>query len=277
MQTKIAVRHQFHDVEIVSCEYQGVPVVLASQVGSALGYVDPSKVAENISGKWADEFVEGTDYFRLGAAEVAALRDVTPGLGVTPKTVNLLLLTPSGADLVAIHSRTKRAVEFRRWLVGEVLPAHRRGDLPDPMLGARIASLESIVAGLATTLDLVKMLTALPTTALTVEAPRVPSGSLRSGDIAATLGVKRGLVRKAINEVRKAWGEIGIPGSQVGRFAGPGRMTRWYSPGEVALVREELRTMGVGIGDVLDLFGPDPKPEPPKPAPRKRKSRRKVS
>lgn len=118
-----------HDLHLL--EYRGAPVIIAGEVGAALGYADPRKLGTNIAEKWSDEFVEGLDHHKLVGEELAAFKgmcsnwipDRDPVVGA--RTPNLLLLTESGAQLAAMLSRTAAGRAFRRWLLDVVLPEWR--------------------------------------------------------------------------------------------------------------------------------------------------------
>lgn len=134
----ILVPHTFNDHEILEVEHQGKPAFLAQQVGSALGYADPSQLAENITRKWSEDFEEGRDYLKLTNGTLAAFKATvnypSDRRVVDPQARHLILLTESGAQLAAILSRTAQGRAFRRWLVDVVLPERRtaQAELPAP-------------------------------------------------------------------------------------------------------------------------------------------------
>lgn len=133
----ILVPHTFNTTEIIEVEYQGKPVFLAQQVGAALGYADPDKLANNIVQKWSDDFEEGRDFLKLTngrLAEFKAAVNCRPDRAavVDPRTPNLILLTEAGAQLAAILSRTSQGRAFRRWLLDVVLVAWRARQEPPP-------------------------------------------------------------------------------------------------------------------------------------------------
>lgn len=125
----ILVPYTFNNIEIVQIEHQGKPVFLAQQVGAALGYSEPSKLAKNIAEKWSGDFEEGRDFIKLVngtlAAFKAAMNQVPNRDLVDPRASHLILLTESGAQLAAILSRTAQGRTFRRWLLDVVLPQWR--------------------------------------------------------------------------------------------------------------------------------------------------------
>lgn len=152
----IIVAHSFNGTELMEIEYEGRPVFLAQQIGALLGYADPGKLSKSLSEKWAEDLVEGQDVIRLTDGKLASFKsflDYRPNRSVVsrnqvpdrdlvdrnqvpnrdlvdPRTSHLLLLTESGAQLVAMLARTPQGRAFRRWLVDEVLPAWRKRHQP---------------------------------------------------------------------------------------------------------------------------------------------------
>jgi prophage antirepressor-like protein len=130
----IIVAHSFNGTELMEIEYEGRPVFLASQVGLLLGYADPQRVTGNITAKWSEDLVEGQDIIRLTNGKLASFKTFMNCMpeqhSVDPHTRSLILLTESGAQLVAMLARTPQGRAFRRWLVDEVLPAWRQRHQP---------------------------------------------------------------------------------------------------------------------------------------------------
>lgn len=117
----------FEGHPITAIEYRGRPMVLPREVGAALGYANPGLVAKNVGSRWTEDLVEGRDHFLLDGDELALFRGVVadrddPSLWGG----RLLLLTESGAQLVAMLSRTPRARAFRRWIVDVLIPEWKR-------------------------------------------------------------------------------------------------------------------------------------------------------
>lgn len=114
--------------------YRGKLCWIAQEIGQALGYSkNGSRLSEKIASEWAEEVIEGEDFFKVEGEELAGLRamladDPTDSVGsspLNPKTARLLLLTEQGTYLACIKSNKPAGVQLRRWLVSEVLPALR--------------------------------------------------------------------------------------------------------------------------------------------------------
>lgn len=126
----------------------GRPAMLARQLGAALGYQDEGKrFATQITGEWADEFVEGQDhqhatqptlkaaFSRAGnypareeSAENAKGTDSVP-LG-SPR--GALVLFESGIYLACLLSKKDAGRRLRRKLADEVFPQLARDGRYDP-------------------------------------------------------------------------------------------------------------------------------------------------
>jgi prophage antirepressor-like protein len=149
----IIVAHRFNDTDLLEIEYEGRPVFLAQQVGLMLGYADAKKLTNNLTDKWDTDLVEGQDLIKLTNGKLASFKrylnqypdrvlastdpegapstraqDRTPV--VDPRASHLILLTESGAQLVAMLARTHQGRAFRRWLVDVVLPSWRQRHQP---------------------------------------------------------------------------------------------------------------------------------------------------
>ena len=131
MSAPLHLVRSFGPNELLAVEYRGQPVLLAGQMGAALGYADPKTLTSNISQKWADEFAVGRDFFRLEGEELSAFKDAMSSWcadrapAVHPFARSLLLLTERGAYLAAALSRTPVGAAFRAWVVDDLLPAWR--------------------------------------------------------------------------------------------------------------------------------------------------------
>lgn len=121
-----------NDAVVTPYLFDGVLYFIAKDVGAALGYAnDGLKLTDRITGEWADEFIEGTDYRVLrgkNLSEFKALMRLTPQNGVS-RARSLLLLTESGVNLVCMKTNKPTGVQMRRWLAGDLLPTLRRGDV----------------------------------------------------------------------------------------------------------------------------------------------------
>lgn len=117
----------------------GKPWWIAREVGAALGYEDGSKLVDQISDEWSDEFIEGTDFVRVtgkALAEVKAFLSQQESGGMTPRVTgsqrggaqSMLLLSESGVNLAAIKTRKPAGKRLRRWLASDVLPSIARNN-----------------------------------------------------------------------------------------------------------------------------------------------------
>jgi len=132
--TALLFRETFENHPITFVNFRGEPVVVARELGAALGYADPSKIGEKIRGDWSADFIEGTDYRLLDGADLAAFKaewSDTPESGVSTLDRTrraLLVLTESGWWMVAQKTEKALGVKLRRFLATEVLPKLGRGE-----------------------------------------------------------------------------------------------------------------------------------------------------
>lgn len=131
--TALLLRETFENHPITFVTFRGEPVVVARELGAALGYADPSKIGEKIRGDWSGDFIEGTDYRLLDGADLAAFKAEWPdtpesGASTLDRTRRaLLVLTESGWWMVAQKTEKALGVKLRRFLV-EVLKKIARGE-----------------------------------------------------------------------------------------------------------------------------------------------------
>lgn len=118
------------DFTISSITYDGQSVFLARSIGEQLGYTQKGKkLVSTLRGRWASEFIEGKDLFRVEGDDARFIIQALRGTETAPAMArSALLLTQSGVDLVIAKSSKPAGIMFRRWLVDEVLPALRRGE-----------------------------------------------------------------------------------------------------------------------------------------------------
>lgn len=118
----------------------GRPHFVAVEVGTAIGYDDPSKLTEKIAGEWSNEFIEGTDYVTVRGEDARTISRVvrknageveTPDSGGSSHggARRLVLLTRDGLNLALMKTRKPAGVRMRRWLASEVLPALQQGEM----------------------------------------------------------------------------------------------------------------------------------------------------
>lgn len=119
--------------QMITLEFEGTtvpvhftddqPCWLARDLGRAIGYASDGKgLVDNVSGKWADEFVEGRDFVRKWPESLKGAKTAPPS-GSAP-----IVLFESGVHRVCMLTRKSAGKRFRDWLALEVLPAiHRTG------------------------------------------------------------------------------------------------------------------------------------------------------
>lgn len=120
----------FENNQVTQIMYKGQPVLIAKEVGRALGYAkEGSRLVDSINADWSNEFIYGIDYIKLVGAELVELKRVlkqTTNFVVRPNLNNCILLTQSGVDLVCSKTNKHIGIRLRRWLVDEVLPSLRK-------------------------------------------------------------------------------------------------------------------------------------------------------
>jgi prophage antirepressor-like protein len=108
------------------------PVVLASSFGQVLGYAnDGKKLADRIRDDWREDFIAGRDFYVLTGEKLRAFKRLlgdTPEPGVSA-TARLMVLYVPGIDLVCLRTEKPEGRALRRFLVDEVLPQLRSGEL----------------------------------------------------------------------------------------------------------------------------------------------------
>jgi prophage antirepressor-like protein len=135
--------------------YQGRVCVVAAALGRALGYAgEGRKLGDRISGEWAGEFLAGTDFQVLTGAALRAFKALlgdTPDPGVS-STARLMILYESGVSLVCVKTNKPEGMALRRYLVDDVLPKLRRGELV-PVRRKRAPRLSPVRAALKRLVD----------------------------------------------------------------------------------------------------------------------------
>lgn len=110
---------QFNEHQIRALVYKGQIVMLARDVGAALGYGGDGRfLVDSITGRWGDEFENGVECVMVTNA------DVDMGSG-NPPVLNdrgQLALTKDGVFLALTKCRTKPGKLFRRWFIRTALP-----------------------------------------------------------------------------------------------------------------------------------------------------------
>lgn len=124
------------DVQIAVRDFEGQPLTTyiidgaelwrSSDVAKLLGYNSGRKIASNISGPWAEEFIDGTDYRVIAGEPLDAIKATcAPNGDEWARVPSALFLTEQGVNLVCMKTRKPKGVDFRRWLAEDVIPSIR--------------------------------------------------------------------------------------------------------------------------------------------------------
>jgi len=122
----IQLRETFKGMPLTTVTIHDRPAWNAREVGEAIGYAQRGKrFASQITGEWADEFIEGQDYKVIGGKELQAFKALYfKGTGSVPLASNrgMLVLFESGLHLALVKTRKPKGVQLRRFLADKVLP-----------------------------------------------------------------------------------------------------------------------------------------------------------
>jgi prophage antirepressor-like protein len=156
------VRNAFEGHEITTVTYQGRPVVLANQVGDALGYSDRGLVT-TITRDWSDEMTEGKDYLKVTNGN---LRDLKAVLGLVeesstsgpaplaPRAPSAIVLTESGFGFVCIKTEKPLGKRLRREWADRIFPSLMRPELaPPPVPSPDLTAVQGELARLRAQMD----------------------------------------------------------------------------------------------------------------------------
>lgn len=106
----------FENIEFEVVDIHNVPWLRSFQIGSALGYQNPSSDMSKLFDRNTDEFTE----------EMTQLLDLPTAGGVQP----VRIFSPRGCYLLGMLARTERAKAFRQWVLdvleGRALPQEAR-------------------------------------------------------------------------------------------------------------------------------------------------------
>jgi prophage antirepressor-like protein len=122
-------RFDNHALDVI--QYKGRPCWVAREIGTALGYSHGGKrLANKVTGAWADEFVAGHDYEVLDGEDLASFKAVAEeGTESVPSfTSSAVILYESGVHLACIKTDKPAGKRLRRHLVEDVLPKLARGE-----------------------------------------------------------------------------------------------------------------------------------------------------
>jgi len=156
------VRNAFEGHEITTVTYQGRPVVLANQVGTALGYSGRGLV-DLVGSDWSDEMTEGKDYLKVTNGNLRDLKAIfelvgenpTSGTGpLDPRAPSAIVLTESGFGFVCIKTEKPLGKKLRREWADRIFPRLMRPELaPSPAPSPDLAAVHGEMARLRARLD----------------------------------------------------------------------------------------------------------------------------
>lgn len=126
MSDLIQLKETFEGMPLTTMAIHDRPAWNAREVGEAIGYAQRGKrFASQITGDWANEFIEGHDYQVINGKELQAFKALYfKGTGSVPLASNrgMLVLFESGLHLALVKTRKAQGVRLRRFLVDKVLP-----------------------------------------------------------------------------------------------------------------------------------------------------------
>jgi len=102
-------------------ELDGKPMVLAREVGRALGYANDGKSFLNSIAEWTDDLREGEHVVKVEGERLAWLKERLVTETVTSRAPSLLLLTERGLLRACMLAGGPVAVRFRDWAEGVLL------------------------------------------------------------------------------------------------------------------------------------------------------------
>lgn len=160
------VRNAFEGHEITTFTFQGQPMVLAGQVGEALGYADKVLV-DTLTSNWSDEAIEGKDWVRITNGNLRDLKALLGPVGISPTGENLtppspipdraahvIALTQSGFGFVCIKTEKPLGKKLRREWADRIFPRLMRPELaPAPAPSPDLAAVHGEMARLRARLD----------------------------------------------------------------------------------------------------------------------------
>lgn len=134
-----ALTHTTSDFEgtpLTTITYKGRPAWIAREIGAAVGYSEGGKqLVRNITGDWANEFVDDDDFVSIAGAELADIKEaLRPGgdfpLGestLSSRASALVLLFEPGLNIALMKTNKPEGVRLRRFLATDVMPQLSRG------------------------------------------------------------------------------------------------------------------------------------------------------
>ncbi len=108
------------------------PWFIPREVGEAIGYADPTKMAERITARWADDLEPGDDFIRFTHAALVAKFPTPHKEGSDFNSRGMTLLTEQGLYGVLMLARAPQSRAFRKWVRSDVLPQIARSGSYSP-------------------------------------------------------------------------------------------------------------------------------------------------
>lgn len=101
--------------------WKGQPVFVATTFAEDAGYKQGRRLADSVTGRWANEFNKEEDYFSLSPEDIP-LFALENTIAVDAKTRHLLLLTMEGAIKTLFKIHTTKATAIRKQLEMAFMP-----------------------------------------------------------------------------------------------------------------------------------------------------------
>lgn len=117
-------------------EIEGKPMVIAREVGRALGYAEDGHAFVSMLREWSDDLRPGEHLVKVDGERLAWLKARLGSDSLPSRTASLLLLTDSGLIRACMFAGGPVAVRFRDWAQGVLLRAVKgetiNGQTEDP-------------------------------------------------------------------------------------------------------------------------------------------------
>lgn len=130
----------FENKSLTVYRWKDTPVFIATEVGEAAGYKEGRSFVDNITGRWSDEIIKGTYYYKIEGEELRTFKEQLAGRLVVDHELpsdpldslkhvrELILLTETGVNLALMKGRTPLCKKLRLFLATEVIPKLVRGE-----------------------------------------------------------------------------------------------------------------------------------------------------
>jgi len=120
----------FESNQITQIIFKGQPVLIAKEVGRALGYADDgNSLNKRIINEWSDEFEDGIETIKFEGLQLYELKRLfqpSTNYVLGSNASHLLLLTEKGVNKVLMKTNKPEGKRLRKWLAREVLPSLRK-------------------------------------------------------------------------------------------------------------------------------------------------------